>query len=158
MISGVSSQSIGSDAAPLFTSAYKNYRIVVSGKGSAATPVGFSLRMRVNTTDNTTGNYFFWQLFRTAGSGNSDYGTTATSFALGATSGALRLHSVIDIQYPQVLDYTTITGSSIGIGASASEFNTFAGYKNETTQFNGMTLFPVSGTITGEVSIYGYNA
>ena len=156
--SAQSSVSIGSDAAPLFTSTYKNYKIVVSGKGSAATPVGLSIRMRANTTDNTTANYYYWQLFRNAGGSNSDYGTGSASFSLGATSGALRLHSVVDIQYPQVSDYTTITGSSIGIGASASEFNTFAGYKNETTQFNGMTLFPASGTITGEVSIYGYNA
>jgi len=155
---GQSSVSIGSDAAPLFTSTYKNYRIVVSGEGSAATPVGLNIRMRANTTDNTTGNYFYWQVFKPPGALNSDYGTGSSGFALGAVSGALRMHSIVDIQYPQVLDYTTITASSIGIGASSSEFNTMAGYKNETTQFNGMTLFCSSGTITGEVSIYGYKA
>ena len=155
---GQSSVSIGSDAAPLFTSTYKNYRIVVSGEGSAATPVGLNIRMRANTTDNTTGNYFYWQVFKPPGALNSDYGTGSSAFAVGAISGALRMHSVIDIQYPQVLDYTTITASSIGIGASSSEFNTAAGYKNETTQFNGMTLFCSSGTMTGEVSIYAYNA
>jgi hypothetical protein len=156
--SAVSSQSIGSDASPLFTSAYKNYKIVISGKGSAATTVALNIRMRANTTDDSTNNYYFWQTYRTQASGATDYSATLTGFLVGTVSGSLRTYAEVDISYPQVADYTTMTGQAIGVGSTTSEFSNVAGYKNVTTQFNGMTIYPASGTITGEVSIYGYSA
>ena len=156
--SGVSSQSIGSDAAPLFTSAYKNYRIFFSGKGSLATPTVLRIRLRANTTDSTAANYYFWQQFRSDTTGTTDYGAAQTSNPLGLAAGALRSHAVIDISYPQLADYTALTALTFGIGASASEFSSIGGYHNVATSFNGITFFVGAGTITGEVSVYGYNA
>jgi hypothetical protein len=156
--SGVSTQSIGSDASPLFTSAYKNYRIFITGEGSSATTVDLNIRLRANTTDSTAANYTYWQQFRVVGSGGTDYLAGRTSFALGGAAASLRTHSVLDISYPQVADFTSMTVQSLGQGSSSSESSTLGGYHNLATSFNGITIFPGSGTITGEVSIYGYNA
>jgi hypothetical protein len=156
--SGVSSQSIGSDASPLFTSAYKNYRIFFSGKGSLATPTALRIRLRANITDSTAANYYFWQQYRSDTTGGTDYGAAQTSNTLGIVAGALRSHAVIDISYPQLADYTALTALTFGIGASASDFSAIGGYHNLQTSYNGITFFVGSGTITGEVSVYGYNA
>jgi hypothetical protein len=156
--SGVSSQSIGSDASPLFTSAYKNYRIFFSGKGSLATPTALRIRLRANITDSTAANYYFWQQYRSDTTGGTDYGAAQTSNTLGIVAGALRSHAVIDISYPQLADYTALTALTFGIGASASDFSSIGGYHNLQTSYNGITFFVGSGTITGEVSVYGYNA
>ena len=156
--SGVSSQSIGSNAAPLFTSAYKNYRIFFSGKGSSATAITFRLRLRADTTDASGSDYTFFQAFRDVSTGAFDYGTAQTSVPLGVVAAASRSHSVIDISYPQLADFTALTAQSLGRGSSSAEFSLIGGYHNLATSYNGITFFPSSGTITGEISIYGYNA
>jgi hypothetical protein len=155
--SGVSSQSIGSDAAPLFTSAYKNYRIFVSGEGSTSTYTDLFLRLRANTTDATAADYYRYLIFRTDSSGSDSYTAPATSWSFGFLGGQRTIVSG-DISYPQVNDFTSFTSLSQGMGSSTSIFVAHGGYHNVAAQYNGMTLFPSSGTMTGEVSIYGYNA
>ena len=156
--SGVASQSIGSDAAPLFTSAYKNYKVIFSGESSSSSQPLF-IRMRTNVTDDTTNNYIYLVTYRTNASGTTDFSATQTGFYLGNVSSTLRSHAIVDFQYPQVADYTTMTGLSVGFVSTANtEFYTLGGFKNTTTQYNGMTIYPSTGTITGEVSVYGYNA
>ena len=153
-----SSVSIGSDAAPLFTSTYKNYKLVFSGEGSLNTPTNFNIRLRANTTDATAANYYYWELYRSSGTGSTDYGTSGTAFTAIGKAGALRFHLVADLQYPQVADYTTITTANVTIGASESNLSYSGGYHNVASSYNGMTFLVGSGTVTGEVSIYGYNA
>jgi hypothetical protein len=156
--SAVASQSIGSDAAPLFTSAYKNYRIFFSGKGSSTTAVGLRIRLRANTTDASGTDYTYWQAFRNTSTGATDFNATQTAFVLGLAAAASRTHCVIDISYPQVADFTTITAQTLGRGSVSNEFSSIGGYHNLANSYNGITIFPLSGDITGEVSIYGYDA
>ena len=116
------------------------------------------LRLRANTTDASGTDYTFWQTFRDASAGNTDFNATQSAFVLGLAAAASRTHCVIDISYPQVADFTTITAQTLGRGSVSNEFSSIGGYHNLATSYNGITIFPSTGTITGEVSIYGYNA
>jgi hypothetical protein len=64
----------------------------------------------------------------------------------------------IDISYPQVNDYMSLNSTTMAIGASSSISGIVSGYHNLAAQYNGITFLTGSGTMTGEVSIYGYNA
>ncbi len=60
----------------------------------------------------------------------------------------------LDIADPQTSSYTIVTGASSWAGYFANS----GGYFNNSTSFDGLTIYPGSGNITGTITIYGYGA
>lgn len=151
--SAVASQSINN----VFTSAYENYQIVINAQNSAASSQ-LKFNLRVSGTDNTTANYAY------SGTGYDTAGTLDNTTLEGqtfweagyCTAASIGFYANLSIFSPQSALRTTMHGGSPK-GISATRLtNRFYGYLfNATTQFDGFTLTASTGTITGNVYVYG---
>jgi hypothetical protein len=138
-----------------FTSTYANYRVLINFTSSATNSL--YLRFRSSGSDNTANSYTGgWQYQYMANSGaTSAVGGLATYIYLQDTvTGNIGHASSIDIFNPQATDRTKILNNALW----TSYFLNGAGYFDNTTSFDGLTIYPTSGTITGTISIYGYGA
>lgn len=147
--SAVASQSINS----VFTSTYRNYRIVINAKHSSDADLTF--RVRASGTDLSSANSYYEGRYYvgetsslTAGNSNASLSTSWTLNRIGTWTG----HIVMDIANPQATEVTTATTIVSGgyfqvLGQSLN---------NNTTSYDGFTILS-NGTMTGSVSVYGYN-
>ena len=152
--SGVSSVSLNG----VFTSVYDNYKIVITA-GAASTGTDLRIRLRNGGTDRTTTNHFSGAtLIREGGSGVLVGNASATNFDI------LRLFNVANTNSSSVTILQPQNGSSgtsclwhswSNDGSGGYAF-IGSGLYNLTNTNDGLTLYS-SGTITGKVSVYGYN-
>jgi len=152
--SAVSSQSIND----VFSTTYTNYRIVFNLAFSATTYIG--TRMRVSGTDNSSSQYLYASPQFTSGgtSENSFSNGLTTSFNEMARASVDTTGGVFDFQDPFETKNTLVTGLSMWNRSSTLiNSNTYFGALKNSTSYTGFTFFPASGTITGSVSVYGYN-
>lgn len=139
-----------------FTSTYANYRIVLNLTATSATDVSVSMYGRASGADTTT-NY--------ARCGYTHDFTTFAGFALsnavilsGGTTYPDRTKLVMDVMDPQaavrtLFFYQTSYVTNSGVGP----VNTHGlMQQNSATQFDGFSLVPASGNISGTVRVYGY--
>jgi hypothetical protein len=151
--SAVASQSIND----VFNANFDNYRIVLEATTSVNATI--DMRMRVGGADNSSANY--WNN-RTLGSGSTPQSFGATSadtsflrvgeFESGINSGSYDIFSPFKTQLTSI------------VGINQYRYVTFyqhsvmkTGQMTVTTSYTGFTLLPNAGTITGTVSVYGYN-
>jgi hypothetical protein len=113
------------------------------------------MRFRASGTDNATaGNYVWSGVFcnfvGTAVVGGYNSGSSSTGFytLYGNTNG----NGYSYIYSPQSSGFTRIHGAS---GNFATDASTSGGTMTVNTSYDGMTLLPASGTITGVLRIYG---
>jgi hypothetical protein len=135
-----------------FTSTYDNYRIICSLQSSVA-DVAINMRMRVSAADNSTANYYRQRatVQNTTFTGTSD--SAGTTWELSYAGTSLNNLLAVDVIAPQLAQHTSL-----------SALNNYAGRYIEiransfqaATQFDGFTLYPGSGTISGVIRIYGY--
>lgn len=132
-----------------FTSAYRNYRILIELVGSVADEV--TLRLRASGTD-ASGTDYFYQ--RVTGSGNisNPIGfTSQTSWNVGAV-GTTKTAYTLDILAPQIAE----TSAFICFFGRSDFGGSFFGNHRVSTAYDGFTLAIASGNMTGRISIYGY--
>lgn len=146
----VSSVSLNS----VFTSAYTNYRIVTNFVVST-NDQGVTFRFRVSGSDNTTTNYVN-RVGRVLSGGISANDTIARDyFGVNAiqTASTGRGIAIYDISNPSVAEVHPIFASS------STDYGAYfgSGYFQSATAFDGFTLYVGSGTLTGTVTVYGYN-
>ena len=157
----VSGQSVSSASSVIFnnvfTSTYSNYRVV--GYLNQGTAIAWmNLRFRASGSDNTTSNYgqVAAQLTTNVSMTRiTDNG--ATGFANVGLLGDRGSSFAFDIAYPQVANYTSVSGITAARSTDASINNlvTFAGGFNATTQFDGFTLGNLTSA-SGYVAVYAY--
>lgn len=146
--SAVSSVSVNS----VFSSTYDNYLVVYNITASSATVI--RQRLRVGGTDNSGSNYLRGGMY-VGVFANSVFSSTNNAteafFTLGSTSATVGYGGVLNFIAPFQTQYTKITshsgGADMGIGTCVF---------NGTTSFDGFTLLPDAGTITGTIRVYGY--
>ena len=148
--SAVSSVSVNN----CFTSTYDNYKIVVSGVHSTGAGDFVNFRYRSAGTDDAGNNYFF-QI--TTSNGTSITGAR-TSSASAAQIGYFSQRDIIEVTLtsPSAVQLKTMT--------SHSSANTTLGLQNlmytqaysQTTSRDGFTILTPSGTITGNLRVYGF--
>ena len=144
-------------AADTFTSTYDNYRVMLNiTSASAASNIRY--RMRAAGSDNTTSNYAVAGKVRTYAGVDSSYDTVGdTGGYLFGTSIALGLQTPIDIFSPKLVQRTALTQIANGaISGGGDAYVTMGNAFNATTSFDSMTIYPTSGTITGNYRVYGY--
>ena len=153
----VSSTTIGTTVSNVtvtgaFSSAYDNYKIIVSG-GTSST--NNTLRLVLGAT--TTGYYAGYHRITYTGPTlvtSSDINSVAfTSIGYANANG---LNANIDLQSPN-LAKNTFCSSQNGQNATTGQSVVFNGFLNDTTQYTAFTLSITSGTLTGgTIKLYGY--
>jgi hypothetical protein len=146
--SAVGSQSVNS----VFKSTYDTYKLIVNLIPTSTTDT-VTLRLRASGTD-TTANY---TSYRIGWNGSVVFGGTNNSgsddfyFGLDAVSSTC-VGSEITLYRPNVASQTNFSG----LGNSATQaFQVTGGIQADSTQFDGFTIAIISGTFTGNVSVYG---
>lgn len=140
----------------IFTSKYKNYKIVLSNIVDSS-DITAKMRFRSTGVDNTTGNYFY----------NSLGYANATQFNLTASNTDHLEFSVWSAHASggsaELLitnPYTSLSKQMIGSSRGSYATNTthaVGGAFNGSALFDGITIY--SGTnISGEISVYGFNS
>jgi hypothetical protein len=136
-----------------FTSTYKNYLVNLSC--SADSNRDLHLRFRASATDKTTGYY--------RNNTAMTYSSTTVNGVAGnnigyhfigySWSSGLEASSTIQVSNPQdsaqrsVIHFQT-NGGDYWVSGS--------GFQVDSTSFDGFTIFPNAGTITGLIRVYGY--
>jgi hypothetical protein len=155
--SGVASQSVND----VFSATYDSYRIVLNLTASTSSNMAINARLRVSGTDATTGYKSFLRTpleTNWTGGGVANL-TSTTNLVVGfrhTSTGASV--STLDLHYPQIATQTQTAGFYNSTGDSAAGNGGYiGGLLNDTTQYTSISFIPVSGNITGSVSVYGYN-
>jgi hypothetical protein len=148
----VSSINFGSNASPIFSSTYDNYRITFVG--TASTGLNPQMRMRADTTNATGANYDHQYLNATGTSALAARTTGATFNELPAVSTTAASFT-IDLYSPFLTTATTYY--SIGpSGISTISIQSFAGQHTLANSYNGFGILTGSAaTIDGTFYIYG---
>jgi hypothetical protein len=151
--SAVASQSL---LANTFSSTYKFYRIVIAGSASADT--GFNGRLRASGSDITATNYSHTGVFTNNAAGPSRSNATGVGNWEIGTLGTNGFHTELTLSYPFDTGFKkTFISHSFANYASDRDNRINGGQYNATTQTDSFTFYPTSGTITGEVTVYGFN-
>jgi len=149
--SAVASSSINN----CFSATYQNYLIAVNLDTSAAATI--TMRMRVGGVDSTTSNsntsYRYSQL--TAVSVLDVNSNAASSIALNASAAARSFFGQINIQRPFEAQPTSGQFFSCGEAPTPDYYFTGGFVKTAATSFDGFTITPSAGTITGKIRVYG---
>jgi hypothetical protein len=142
-----------------FTATYDRYVVRWSGGGSAAPGAACNMRLRSSGTDATGANYFMQR--------NQFYGSTAaaaratsqTSMLCGFWDSISTAIFSYEIHNPFVASANTLwlgtSGCNADTGNNAQLDGTY-GSHGVTASYDGFTLLPASGTITGTVRVYGF--
>jgi len=141
----------------VFSATYNNYKIVFTGVGSATALM--NMRMRVGGSDNSASNYvssfMSWRQDSNSVGGTAG-GTTTTSFTqAGQLTTSRRCDINLDVYEPFASFETTYTGMNLFTTTDYSG-RVVMGATSVPTSYTGFTFYPVSGTFTGFISIYGY--
>jgi hypothetical protein len=153
--SGVASQSINS----VFSASYKDYRILITDVIGSTTVQDLDFRLRKSGTDNTSSIYNF-QYTRTAGPTYTGGRISQNRWGVGNVISTGTSNFVMDIFSPNIATTKTGMQSIVGVGATNDITIIQYVYTHDlatSADFDGFTFFPASGTMSGTVSVYGYN-
>lgn len=138
----------------VFSSTYRNYRVVGSLYGSVATQnVALNFYTGTNTIDNAL-TYNVWG-YRWAGAAIASGNSSAQSsfvFTTTSTTSTEQTSFSLDIFTPNEAVRTKVQSRSLSSGAVLYDY---ALDKANTSQFTGFQLAAASGTLTGGVEVYG---
>jgi hypothetical protein len=151
-ISGASTLSLNG----VFNSTYTHYRVMLSIFGSTST--NYRLRFGTSNSAYSGAEYFFVNyLQNTASSQTTSSAGSQTSWFIGSHGSTSNLRDVntIEIGNPNVAARTTAVWS--GLSRDLSRMQSGAGFIEQDTQYTDLFLVPDSGTISGTISVYGYN-
>ena len=140
----------------IFTSAYNHYRILLFSTTSAA--VNIHMRLRASGTDKNDNTYDWVRQYVEVGSGPTKESALGDNLARISYSQVNdRQYSSIEIGYPQSSAANThgYYDTSHQGGSTGRFTGAFRQYNFQS--FDGVTLFPATGTFTGVVACYGYN-
>lgn len=135
----------------VFSATYAHYRIMLDYVASTGGTT--NARLRTGGTDNTANSYF-WRGADVGALTSASGGTTSWEIGSNATGGNL---FQTDLMNPFASLYTL--GSWVHLRSTAAVVATWRGGAigyEATTSFDGITIFPASGTITGKIRVYGW--
>jgi hypothetical protein len=144
----------------VFSSAYRNYKVVSTGFKSASAANDFLYyRLTLAGTEATTNYYQASVAFAMSNGALQNLGGTgATSFMASRiyTSGAY-FSCTGDIFNPFLASYTMYNGQAYGTTLSDDQQLVTSGLNYNNTSYDGLKILPTGASISGEISIYGYN-
>ena len=142
-----------------FSATYVNYRIILKLSAVSGTNTEMLVRLRVSGTDATTNYTTVRQLTYSAGV-SSDLNPTGTDdWTMGviSTTSPTGLHTAsMDIFDPFAATPTQGTSILNGYYGGSYYLLICSDTNTNSTSYDGFTLIPGTGTITGTVRVYGY--
>jgi len=151
MISGVSSHSLPDNT---FTSDYDHYKMFMT---LSSTPSAYMIgRIRVAGSNISSSDYAANQIqaaYASTTLGNDNQGINTNAFTVAFIDGN-RTNISMEIMNPKATAFTTLYSHSDrpGYGQQVA-----AGVFKLTTSADSFSFIPQSGTITGSVTVYGFN-
>jgi len=139
-----------------FTSQYDNYRVIYSGLGSTTSNDFVYCRMVNGTTADTVANYYV------CGYNTSTGAAVATTWLAAQTQmrvgwiGNNYSEFVADFIAPQLAQRTVVNSQSTSSSDVDFLVGTYGDLVNNNTQYEGLYLYPGSGTWSGTIRVYGY--
>jgi hypothetical protein len=151
--------SAGVNVNNVFTSTYDNYRIVYQLTSSV--DANIQLRFRVGGVDASGANYVAQSSLLATGAWTNLQSTgNGTEFLISVTDPAAtpESHGDLTIGEPHNSVDSIVYGLSFGAKTGVTGGGAIAqgGKLDNGTSYDGFTLFPNTGTITGIVRVYGY--
>ena len=147
-LSGVTSVSLNG----VFTSTYENYRIIMTGTGTASQ--NLQMRFRIAGTDTTATNYAYQRLLVNGSTAGGSRTTSTQQLQVGGVATGWAIN-VLDLANPQMTSATTMRAYA-GYSEAGAYMQDATGAYSLTTSFDGFTYFPDAGTISGIIRVYGY--
>ena len=148
--SGVASQSIND----VFSTTYDRYAIKLNMTASSS--LNLFMRLRVSGADNSSANYRSQYVRGLAGTPGSARTTGDTSWQVGVVD---TVNSYLDMEILNPFQTAITSGRSEFASSTSGDIDNYL-WKHGisvTTSYTGFTFFPSSGSVTGSVSVYGYN-
>lgn len=136
----------------VFTSSYDNYVIILRVTSSEVTDI--TAKLRTNNTDNTS-SYVYQKLTVDSTTLTSARATT-TLWEIGrsgSTPGSGGTFYLFGPNLPQATSYR----STFGSGLNSAIIYDYGGTHGELIAYNGISIIPSGGTITGQLTVYGCN-
>lgn len=156
--SGASSVSLNG----VFNSTYTNYVIITNITTTSNTgDTGFRMRMRVSSSDNSSAIYRTNEAYvvSTSSTITNDAGGSNTYFTIGhiddtapGTFIKSELGRPFDTARTNFFSHQTVIRNG---GDSRSSW--MSGNHDTATSYDGFTVYPDTGNVTGTISVYGYN-
>jgi hypothetical protein len=144
----------------VFTATYNSYKIIFSQQSASAT-ADLYFRFRASGGDKTTSYYTNGSLITggsVAGVSNVNVNYFLVSSTHLNTAGTAHASLTMEVIQPFLAKPTTLqTKGTAWTGSNVRTFD-LAGFHSETQSQDGFTLFPVSGTFGGFISVHGYNS
>ena len=150
--SAVSAQSL---PASTFTSAYTNYKIIVSNL-TASAGVSIYMRLRASGTDNTSNIYYQQQQYNSSTT-ISGVRQQNTFWTVGSADTTTSNFSTFEIFNPQTTAKTRglVIWNQGAITTPETLFQTMT--HDSATAFDAVTIYPSAGNMTGTIYTYGFN-
>jgi hypothetical protein len=154
--SAVASQAVNS----VFTSTYKNYRVLITLSGCTADGIVY-LRMRASGTDSAINYFYGVPAINAAATGANETGSGQAQFPLSdldSVSNASRYAYALDIYNPQAAADTSFGKVFNAIQQASTVYGgAGGGLHNVATAYDGFSIIASAGNITGKVTTYGYS-
>ena len=153
--SGASSVSVNG----VFTSTYDNYRVLIT-ISSFSNDTDFWVKLRASGTDSSTNYNWANNMKDTSNADVSAVGTAGTngiflSRSDAGTSNAYAFEFTLSGVFAATP--TTFIGNTVGrSSAGVLQGGTIAGNHTTSTSYDGLTILTSAGTVTGNISVYGY--
>jgi len=145
----------GGNIANTFPSAYKRFRIVVSGNGTLATATSFYLQLRTGTTTAIT-NYDQSVVYETLGAGPLRVYTAGNGqWEIGGAGNNQNL-LIVDLFQPNVAAVTVASARGTAWGTTGSFFSKHDLIHTTTTAYESLAWSVAGGTFTGNLTVFGY--
>jgi hypothetical protein len=132
----------------VFTADYDNYRIIYDYLPSQATTVG--MKMRASGSDVSTGYYY--NINAQSADNLHSVANNTSQFAIQWSNSSTRCFTIIDLLNP-FLALNTFFNS---VNWRDNQQSLASAGVLDTTSYDGFSIIPGAGTITGTVRIYGY--
>lgn len=137
----------------VFATGMDNYLIVMRYFSSGATYI--ASRLRLSGTDASGSNYTY-QILATDGTAVGAARTSSTSLMrFGYTPGTKRGGMNVHVYGPNLAQPTAARSVTAGMYLDA-ETSDHAATHSLSTAYDGITLYPESGTFTGSITVFGY--
>ena len=155
------SSSSGISVDNIFTSTYTNYKVIISWNASHTGTSSCKILLRAGGSDDTNSKYTSGVRTFRINSDNefetrNDVQSSGWDLAgIDATQTGNQLSRELTLYSPQVSKRTGFSGTGITDEVTNQQMMYLGGAFEDTTSFDGITIKPQAGTVSGQVNIYG---
>jgi len=138
----------------IFTSTYANYKLIIS----VAQTDSVEIRLRYAVAGTATASNYYYGAGRAAGNVFDNYSGTNSaqiSLANGSSTGLTNISADIYRPAQAVTTGITYSGAALSSGYGINIFG--GGNQQNATAFDGLYIYPATGTFTGTIQVFGYN-